>query len=300
MKKAVLIIMALVALNVTNADAKKFHHYGNTLTFLCDDETMTAEVVGTYHVETSGTITVPETFVAKDGNTYTVTAIGDNFLYFDGCPYSAGCTEVVLPKTIKSIGKRAFVGIEAESINLPEGLESIGEAAFWGCSNLQLAELPSTLKHLGKLAFWGCSSITISSLPASIETLGSGVFGGTMLGGQITSFTFPEHLTELPDSMFMRRSGLEELHLPSTLKKIGKYVITGTDLTELVIPESVTEIAERAFSGSWSLTTAVLPKSMTKIPAGAFANTGIKNLDFLHEGITEIGDEAFQGSDLVE
>ena len=64
MGKFTLIIMAFMALNVTNADAKKFYHYGNTLTFLCDDETMTAEVVGTYHVETGGTITVPETFVA--------------------------------------------------------------------------------------------------------------------------------------------------------------------------------------------------------------------------------------------
>ena len=108
MRKSIIIIMALVALNVTNANAKKFYHYGNTLTFICDDETITAEVAGTYHVETSGTITVPETFVAKDGKTYTVTAIGDNFLYFDECPYSQGCSEVVLPKTIRSIGKNAF------------------------------------------------------------------------------------------------------------------------------------------------------------------------------------------------
>ena len=161
MRKATLIFMALVALGTANADAKKFYHYGNTLTFLCDDETMTAEVAGTYHVETSGTITVPETFVAKDGNTYTVTAIGDNFLYFDGCPYSQGCSEVVLSKTIRSIGKNAFYRKNIKSINLPEGLESIGEAAFMGCSNLDLSELPSTLKHLGSWAFYGCPKIGI-------------------------------------------------------------------------------------------------------------------------------------------
>ena len=129
--------MALVTMNVTDAEAKKFYHYGNTLTFLCDDETMTAEVAGTYHVETSGTITVPETFVAKDGNTYTVTAIGDNFLYFNGYSYSFDCTEVVLPKTIKSIGKLAFYRSNIKSINLPEGLESIGEAAFMNSAKLE-------------------------------------------------------------------------------------------------------------------------------------------------------------------
>ena len=295
-----MIIMAFMALNVTNADAKKFYHYGNTLTFLCNDETMTAEVAGTYHVETSGTITVPETFVAKDGKTYTVTAIGDNFLYFDECPYSQGCSEMVLPKTIRSIGKNAFYKTNIKSINLPEGLESIGEAAFMGCCNLDLSELPSTLKHLGRRAFYGCPEITISTLPESIETLGKGVFGGTLLGGKITSFTFPDHITELPDSMFYWRNGLTELHLPANLKKIGSMVITQTSLTELVIPEGVTEIAEEAFLGGVLLRTFVLPKSMTKIPAGAFSATGITNLDFLPEGITEIGDEAFNYSALVE
>ena len=122
MRKASLIFMAFVALAAANANAKTFYHYGNTLTFLCDDETMTAEVAGTYHVETGGTITVPETFVAKDGKTYTVTSIGDNFLYFDGCPYSSGCSEVVLPKTIKSIGKYAFCETNIKSINLPARL----------------------------------------------------------------------------------------------------------------------------------------------------------------------------------
>ena len=300
MRKFIIIIMALVAMNVTNAEAKKFYHYGNTLTFLCDDETKTAEVAGTYHVETSGTITVPETFVAKDGNTYTVTAIGDNFLYFNGYSYSFDCTEVVLPKTIKSIGKLAFYRSNIKSINLPEGLESIGEAAFMNSAKLELSELPSSLKHLGSWAFSGCPGITISTLPESIETLGKGVFSGVLFGDKMTSFTFPDHITELPDSFFYRRKGLKELHLPANLKKIGSMVINNTKLKELVIPEGVTEIAERAFWGNRSLTTFVLPKSMTKIPAGAFANTGIQNLDFLPEGVTEIGDAAFKGSELVE
>ena len=99
MRKTALIFMALVALGAANADAKKVYHYGNPLTFLCDAESLTAGAAGTYHVETSGTLTVPETFVAKDGNTYTVTAIGNNFIYRDECYYSDGLEEVVLPGT---------------------------------------------------------------------------------------------------------------------------------------------------------------------------------------------------------
>ena len=300
MRKFILIIMALMALNVTNADAKKFYHYGNTLTFLCDDETMTAEVAGTYHVETSGTITVPETFVAKDGNTYTVTAIGNDFLYFHSYFYSQDCSEVVLPNTIKSIGKRAFVYSKIKRINLPEGLETIDDEAFRDCSSLELAELPSTVKHLGNKAFDRCGSITISELPESIETLGSSVFGGLISPKKMKSFTLPDNLTEIPDSMFHDRWGLKELHLPANLKKIGKASVTWSYITELNLPDGVTEIADEAFYGNNRLKKVTLPKSLKSIPYYAFAYTGIDNLDFLHEGITEIGMQAFYGTRIKE
>ena len=300
MRKFILIIMALVAMNVTDAEAKKFYHYGNTLTFLCDDETMTAEVAGTYHVETSGTITVPETFVAKDGNTYTVTAIGDDFLYFHDFSYSQNCSEVVLPKTIKSIGKRAFGYSNIQRINLPEGLETIDDEAFRDCSSLELAELPSTVKHLGNKAFDKCGSITISALPESIETLGSSVFGGLIRPRNMVSFSLPDNLTEIPDSMFHDRWGMKELHFPANLKKIGKACVTWSNITELNLPDGVTEIAEEAFYGNKKLTKVTLPKSIKSIPYFAFAYTGLDNLDFLHEGITEIGMEAFYGSKIKE
>ena len=300
MRKFIIIIMALVAMNVTDAEAKKFYHYGNTLTFLCDDETMTAEVAGTYHVETSGTITVPETFVAKDGNTYTVTAIGDDFLYFHDFSYSQNCSEVVLPKTIKSIGKRAFGYSNIQRINLPEGLETIDDEAFRDCSSLELAELPSTVKHLGNKAFDRCGSITISALPESIETLGSSVFGGLLRPREMVSFSLPDNLTEIPDSMFHDRWGMKELHFPANLKKIGKACVTWSNITELNLPDGVTEIAEEAFYGNKKLTKVTLPKSIKSIPYFAFAYTGLDNLDFLHEGITEIGIEAFYGSKIKE
>ena len=296
-----MIILALVAMNLTDVEAKKFYHYGNTLTFLCDDETMTAEVAGTYHVETSGTITVPETFVAKDGNAYTVTAIGDNFLYFDGCVYSQGCSEVVLPKTIKRIGNSAFCKTKIKSINLPEGLESIGDSAFMNCVNLELAELPSTLQHLGGWAFCGCANITISTLPESIETLGKYVFGDVLPGGKITSFTLPDHITELPDSFFYKRKGLKEIHFPANLTRIGDYAIGFTNIEELVIPDKVTEIGKYAFYQTVRLKKVVLPSSLTSIPNSAFAYSGLTNLDFLSgSNVKEIGDEAFYYSILKE
>ncbi|OYP47559.1 hypothetical protein CIK97_12235 [Prevotella sp. P3-120] len=61
MRKTIMIILALVAMNLTDVEAKKFYHYGNTLTFLCDDETMTAEAEAFQSpVTEQATLIVPE------------------------------------------------------------------------------------------------------------------------------------------------------------------------------------------------------------------------------------------------
>ena len=261
MNKAGLIFMALVALGTANADAKKFYHYSPTLAFLCDDETMTAEVSGTYYTESKGTLIIPETIETKDGNTYTVTAIGNNFIYRDECYYSDGLEEVVLPKTIKSIGINAFRNSKLQRINLPEGLVSIGDWAFYSCKYLELSEFPSTLKHIGRCAFRGCYSISVSSFPDGIETLGAGIFSFiTSKNSPLKKFTLPDHLKEVPDSLFLYCSNLEEVHLPANLEKIGSGCFCSTKLKEIVLPETLKEIGERAFYSNTLLTHVTLRK----------------------------------------
>ena len=318
MNKAGLIFMALVVLGTANADAKKFYHYSPTLAFLCDDETMTAEVSGTYYTESKGTLIIPETIETKDGNTYTVTAIGNNFIYRDECYYSDGLEEVVLPKTIKSIGINAFRKSTLKRINLPEGLESIGDNAFresklqrinlpeglvsignrsfYSCRFLELSEFPSTLKHIGRYAFGGCYNISVSSFPDGIETLGAGIFSFiTSKNSPLKKFTLPDHLKEVPDSLFLYCYSLEEVHLPANVEKIGSGCFVSTNLKEIVLPETLKEIGERAFYSNTLLTHVTLPKGVTSIPAYAFYKCPFTSLDLLHDGIKEIGNSAFKG-----
>ena len=101
-------------------------------------------------------------------------------------------------------------------------------------------------------------------------------------------------VTEIGSEAFSY-SSLNEVVLPSTLRKIGDGAFRGTQLTRLTLPEGVTEIGYEAFSYS-SLNEVVLPSTLTKIGAYAFRGTQLKNVT-LPTSITDIGTEAFGGID---
>lgn len=70
--------------------------------------------------------------------------------YFEDQYHDYNLQKVVLPATIKTIGKRAFYGCsKLVEINFPDGLTSIGESAFSNCSLLRDIALPSTLRTIG-------------------------------------------------------------------------------------------------------------------------------------------------------
>lgn len=66
----------------------------------------------------------------------------------------------------------------------------------------------------------------------------------------LVSFNEFEHfisVTEIPDSIFSGITTLNEIKLPSSIKKIGNSSFSGTSITEIDIPESVTHIGNYCF-----------------------------------------------------
>ena len=70
--------------------------------------------------------------------------------------------------------------------------------------------------------------------------------------------------------------------------------ISKINLTNIIIPEGVTEISASEFAGCYKLTTITLPNSITKIGEKAFHEcTGLKSIT-IPDSVTSIGDSAFQ------
>ena len=98
-----------------------------------------------------------------------------------------------------------------------------------------------------------------------------------------------------------------EITIPETIEgyevtAIGRDAFSDcTEITSIVMPDSVTEIGSYAFSGCTSLSKIILPKGLKEIAVGIFCNCSALESISVPEGVTVIGDFAFTNcSDLKQ
>lgn len=117
----------------------------------------------------NGVVTIPETVIGNNGDTYTVAMIDENT--FDGCAISG----ITLPNTIEVIDEEAFRDcVNLTELTLPEKVRTIDEGAFKGCSGLKkiyiLGPVTDIIDHH---VFTGCTGLTdvycYSTTPPNIE-----------------------------------------------------------------------------------------------------------------------------------
>lgn len=104
------------------------------------------------------------------------------------------------------------------------------------------------------------------------------------------------------------------------MTKIGSYVLNGSGLKKLTVPDSVVEIGTYAFmntpwyrySGDFVIlgdglllyyqgnqTEISLPENVKRVSEGAFAGSVVKKVE-MPEGVEEIGRRAFEGAASLE
>lgn len=187
-----------------------------------------------------------------------------------GCAFrESGIVQINLPESLKRIGDGAFSSCRnLVEIRILDGVDEIGEAAFEGCSQMTRAEigsgiryidaytfcdcsnltdvvLPDDLLLIGGYAFNGCSSLKKIDLPDSIESIAQYAFGGTDLG----SIALPKNMSDVSPYILYPCHDLIYVEIGSGTKKIYDDAFAGcANLIRIMIPDSVTEIAEGAFA----------------------------------------------------
>ena len=171
-----------------------------------------------------------------------------------------------------------------DEISYFTGLTSIASQAFNGCTGLTSITIPENITSIGMGAFKDCTGLTKAEF-ASVEDLCSMVFEDYDANPLVNA----HHL-------YINGEEITELVIPNSVTTIGTIAFRGcSSLTSATIPNSVTEIGVGIFSDCTALASVSLPENLTKISVGMFY--GCKNLAsiIIPEGVTSIGSSAFNG-----
>ncbi len=209
-----------------------------------------------------------------------VTSIGD--YTFQGC---SGLTSVTIPNSVTSIGNSAFSGCSGlTSVTIGNSVTSIGNDAFRYCAGLTTVTIGNSVTEIGNYAFWGCTGLTTVNYNATncLSMNGYDVFAEC---DALSTINIGNNVISIPARAFNNCYSLQDVNITdlsawckidfesynaNPLYYAGHLKLNGTEITNLVIPNDITEIKSSAFCGCTGLTSVSIPNSVTSIAGNAF------------------------------
>lgn len=171
--------------------------------------------------------------------------------------------------TKNAIGNNNF------SVVIPDGVTSIGAGAFSGSDKLTSVTIPGSVTSIGDRAFSRCSALTEVTIPGSVTTLGESAFFSCV---GLVRVSMPESkITTIPAGLFQNCYKLEELN--------GKGIN---------IPESVTVVADDAFSSCVAAKSITVPAKVGQIGSDAFYGlAGVTEINYFAKSATAVAAKPF-------
>ena len=226
-----------------------------------------SEVNGDYDLINDSKFEVNGIYYFINGTTATVSFSGSH--HYDHTDEYTGdySGSVTIPATVTHDGTTYSVTI-------------IGVGAFDDCRNLTAINIPNSVTTIGDGAFDGCTGLTAINIPTSVTTIGNSAFSGcSSLATISVASDNPKYDSRNNCNAIIETAtntliaGCKNTTIPNSVTSIGGKAFSGySSLTNINIPNSVTVIGELAFDGCSGLTAINIPNSVTTIGEGAFSN----------------------------
>ena len=223
--------------------------------------------------------------LSTDGNGYIVYTNGNDKILIG---YVGKETSLSLPNGLTEIDYAAFeYDTNIIRITIPNTVTKIGDYAFACCKDLRSVTIPDSITSIGESAFWDCDSLTSVNYLGTIESWCGITFSGSDANPLYHA-----------NKLYLNGEEVTNLVIPDTVTEIKNYVFYGcTSLTNVTIPNSVESIGEEAFAGCDSLTSVTIPNSVESIGDYAFLNCGSLTSVTIPNSVESIGDYAFRYCD---
>lgn len=217
-----------------------------------------------------------------------------------------GLEQVVLPESLTTIGSYAFYQSDLEEIHFGSNISYIRDSAFHGCTSIQdvyieditsWAEIDFASMYTNPLyyadnLYLNNTLTTEVVLEEGITSIGRFAFANFQ---GLTGITIPKTVTRIGDSAFRECINLNKLNITDVESWCGVYFggsnssyanpmyyaknlyLNNELVTDLVIPEGVTEIKNDVFRNCKSITSITLPSTLTKIGGNTFVGCSAVN-----------------------
>lgn len=210
---------------------------------------------------------------------------------------------VIIPSTVKTIGDAAFSGSTLRQISIPYGVTEIGNSAFSCCYSLYNVQIANSVTTIGHNAFIECFSLKEIYIPEGIVVIGEDAFSGSGLENinvsennlyysSVDGVLFNKSKDEL--ICYPSKKGTATYTVPDGVKTIKGSAFCFSTLKKIVLPDTVEEINEGAFSSCQNLQEITLPDGLTHIESVVFNNCTNLMKVTIPKSVERIGMFAFQ------
>ena len=202
---------------------------------------------------------------------------------------------IYIPQTVTSIADGVFEGCTSLSeIQGFEAVETIGSNAFKNCNSLRSINLQN-ITTIKSRAFEGCRLNNIGSFN-SIETIGEGAF--------LNSLTLDSLVYNVQDGSVLTIGSkafygcdIDGLFISGRVS-IQDYAFSTSQLNSVNLSNAdILLMGEGVFANCSYLRSVGLPNNLTAIPASMLENVGIQDIS-IPVSVTKIGNKAFKNSSL--
>ena len=282
--------------------------YNNILTWTYDTINATLTISGSGSMEDFHSSYDPAPWYAYKKDIRTV-IIGDSVTYIGKYAFydCDGLATITIPNSVTSIGGYAFADCDGlKQVTLPDKLESIEENTFYNCDLLTEINIPASVTSIRIEAFKYCYNLTKFTIGNGVTSIGDRVFDGCFaltaiyytgdVAGwcSITFESYDSNPLYYAQNLYIGNILVTELAIPEGVSEIKNYAFNGCDaLTQITIPNSVTSIGNMAFFGCTALTQVNIPDGVESIGYYTFYQCSALAQVTIGKGVESIGEYAF-------